>query len=132
MTKSQIAGWALSLLVALFLIGLSAVGKFTDFEGKAEMFDHLGWSIERMRTIGVVEVVVTLVFLAPRVGFIGAILVTGYLGGAVATHVRVGDPWFFPIIIGVVAWVAIGLRVPGVFQLALGGATKNHKQDSTD
>lgn len=122
MTKSKIAGWGLSALVAVFLIGLSATGKFTEWEGKAEMFDHLGWTIERMYPIGVLEVVCTLLFLVPRTGFLGAILLTGYLGGATATHVRVGDPWFMPVLIGVVVWVALGLRQPGVFRLAFGSA----------
>lgn len=76
--------------------------------------------MELSYTLGVIEVAVTLLFLIPRTSFVGAILVTGYLGGAVWTHLRVGDPWYFPIIIGVVMWVALGLRQPTIFALALG------------
>jgi hypothetical protein len=54
----------------------------------------------------------------PRTAFIAAILLTGYLGGPVATHVRVSDPFFIPIVIDVVAWFALGLRDPRVFTLA--------------
>lgn len=49
-----------------------------------------------------------------------AILMTGYLGGAIFTHLRVGDPWWFPIIIGILAWLGLSLRQPLIFALAMG------------
>lgn len=117
--KSQrILGWVLSALLALFLIFASAAGKFTDWEGKADMFAKMGWTEDIMFRIGLVEVAVAILFLIPRTSFIGAILLTAYLGGAVATHVRVLDPFFIPIVIGVLVWVALGLRDPRVFSLA--------------
>ncbi len=116
----RITGWVLSVLLVLFLIGASATGKFTQWEGKAEMFATMGWTEDVMFTIGIVEVAVAILFLIPRAAFIAAILLSAYLGGAIATHVRVGEPFFFPIIIAVLAWVALGLRKPGVFQLAFG------------
>lgn len=120
-TKAQqITGWVLTGLVGLFLMVASGVPKFIDFPGKKEMFDKLGITAELAPVLGVIEITVTLLFLIPRTSFLGAILVTGYLGGAVWTHLRVGDPWFFPIIIGVVMWIALGLRQPAVFTLALG------------
>ena len=73
-----------------------------------------------MFKIGIVEVAIAILFLIPRTAFVGAILLAAYLGGATATHVRVGDPFYFPIIIGVVAWIALGLRKPEVLRLALG------------
>lgn len=75
-----------------------------------------------MTKIGVAEVIVTLLFLVPRTSFVGGILVTAYLGGATATHVRVGDPFYFPIIAGVLVWIALGLRRPEIFSLAVGSA----------
>lgn len=116
----RITGWVLTGLVGLFMIGLSAVGKFTDWPDKEVMFKKIGVPMELSYTLGVIEVAVTLLFLIPRTSFLGAILVTGYLGGAVWTHLRVGDPWYFPIIIGVVMWVALGLRQSAIFSLALG------------
>ena len=116
----RITGWVLTVLVGIFLIGLSGVGKFTDFPDKEVMFKKIGVPMELSYTLGVIEVAVTLLFLIPRTSFLGAILVTGYLGGAVWTHLRVGDPWYFPIIIGVVMWFALGLRQPTIFALALG------------
>jgi hypothetical protein len=56
----------------------------------------------------------------PRTGFLASILLTGYLGGATLTHLRVGDPIYMPILFGVVVWVAYGLRRPEVFSLAFG------------
>lgn len=117
---SFIAGWALSLLLALFLCGLSARGKFVDFPNKAEFMAQFGYSDGVMRWIGLVEIVVTILFLIPQTAFVGAILLTAYLGGATATHVRIEDWFYMPIIIGVVVWIALGLRKPDVFQLAFG------------
>ncbi len=125
----RITGWVLTVLVGLFMIGLSAVGKFTDFPDKEVMFKKIGIPMELSQTLGVIEVAATLLFLIPRTSFLGAILVTGYLGGAVWTHLRVGDPWYFPIIIGVVMWVALGLRKPAIFSLALGNSPS--QSDST-
>lgn len=119
-SKSKLAGWILSGLLAAFLIGGSAMGKFTEWEGKAKMFEKMGFTTDVMFKIGVVEVIVALLFVIPPTSFVGAILLTGYLGGATATHVRVGDPVFAPVIIGVVAWIALGLRQPEIFSLAIG------------
>jgi hypothetical protein len=133
-SKAQrITGWVLTGLVGLFLIGASGVPKFIDWPGKKDMFDHLGISADLSPVLGVIEIVVTLLFLIPRTSFLGAILVTGYLGGAVWAHLRVGDPWFFPIIIGVVMWVALGLRKPAIFTLACGcpAACSTDKESNT-
>ncbi len=117
----RLAGWILSGLLALFLIGLSASGKFMDFPNKEEMFGKIGFNIDTVKTIGVVEVLITVLFLIPRTAFIGAILLTGYLGGAICAHVRIGEPNFFlPIVLGVLVWVALALRHPIIWSLALG------------
>lgn len=117
---SRIIGWILTGLVGLFMIGGSGIPKFIDWPGKAEMMDHLGISLALLPTLGVLEIAVTVLYLIPRTSFLGAILLTGYLGGAVMTHLRIGDPWFFPLIIGVVAWIGLALRQPVVVRLALG------------
>jgi hypothetical protein len=120
-TKAQqITGWVLTGLVGIFLIVASGIPKFIDFPGKTEMFNKLGITAELSPILGVIEIAVTILFLIPRTSFVGAILVTGYLGGAVWAHLRIGDPWFFPIIIGVIMWIALGLRRPTIFALALG------------
>ena len=119
-SRMRIAGWILSGIVALFLIGPSAMGKFTEWEGKQKMFEHMGFTTDLMFKIGILEVALAILFLVPRTGFLAAILLTGYLGGATVTHLRVGEPFFAPIIMGVVLWIALGLRRPEIFSLAIG------------
>ncbi|TWU19932.1 DoxX family protein [Allorhodopirellula heiligendammensis] len=126
----RIIGWGLTALVGLFMIGASGVPKFFEFPGKNEMMAQLELPLDLLPTIGVLEIAVTLIYLIPRTSFLGAILLTGYLGGAVLTHLRVDDPWYFPIIIGIVAWVGLGLRTPEIFRLAYG--TNSSQPDSSE
>ncbi|QOV89804.1 DoxX family protein [Humisphaera borealis] len=123
--KQRLIGWILSVLLVAFLIGASAMGKFTEWPGKAEMFQKMGFTTDLMFKIGIVETVVAVLFLIPRMGFLAAILLTGYLGGATVTHVRVGDVFFMPVLIGVLVWVALGLRNPAIFSLAMGKKVHN-------
>ena len=109
-TKLQrIIGWVMTALLEIMLIGLSGISKFMEFPGKKEMLDRMGISADLLSRIGVVEIAVAILFLIPRTAFI-------------MTHLRVGDPWIFPIILGVFMWVALGLRNPAIFSLALGKA----------
>lgn len=118
-STGKIVGWILSGLLTAFML-FSSMSKFASFEGKAEFFAKLGWSEEVMHYIGVVEIIIVVLFLIPRTAFIAAILITAYLGGAIATHVRISDSYIFPIIIGVIYWVALGLRDQRIFTLAFG------------
>ena len=105
-------GRVLSGLVGLMLL-FSAFMKFKFPPEAAEGFAHLGWRKEVASTLGLIEIGCTIVYLIPQTAVLGAILLAGYLGGATATHVRVGDAtWFGPIIVGVVAWLGIYLREP--------------------
>jgi hypothetical protein len=82
------------------------------------MFAKMGWDQAVMVKIGIVEVAIAILFLIPRTAFLATVLLSAYLGGAVATHVRVNDQFWFPIVIGVLAWVALGLRDARVFAAA--------------
>ncbi len=115
-----ITSWVLSGLVGALLLGPSAMGKFSDWEGKQEMLTSMGMTADLLFKIGILEVVVALLYLIPRTSFLGAILLTGYLGGATLTHLRIGEPFVMPVLVGVVAWVALGLRQPSLFSLVLG------------
>ena len=76
-SKAQrIAGWVMTGLVGLFLIGASGVPKFIDFPGEKEMFDKLGITADLSPILGVIEIAVSLFFLIPRTSFLGAIQVT--------------------------------------------------------
>lgn len=118
--KQRIAGWILTILIAIFLAGVSASGKFTEWEGKEQMFENFGFSVPLMFKIGILEVIIAILIVIPQTGFIGTILLTGYLGGAVVTHVRIGDGFIMPVAIGVLAWVALALRRPVIWSLAVG------------
>jgi hypothetical protein len=93
--------------------------KFIEWEGKKEMMEKLGWTTEMIFKIGFVEAALAILVLIPRVAFLATVVLTAYLGGAVATHVRINEAQFvFPIVFGVLAWVALGLRDPRVFATA--------------
>ena len=120
-SKAQlIAGWFISGIVAIFMGVVSASGKFVDWEGKEEMFAKMGYSTDLMMKIGIVEVIIVFLYLIPQTAFIGAILITAYLGGATEVHVRAGEPFLFPIILAVIMWIGLGLRNPTIFALAKG------------
>jgi uncharacterized membrane protein YphA (DoxX/SURF4 family) len=121
-------GWIITGLVGLFMIGASGIGKFFDYPGKAEQLAKLEFPASLLTTVACIEIAVTLLYLIPRTAFLGAILLSAYLGGAVWTHLRIGDPWFFPIIIGVLAWTGLALRQPAIVALSLG---KNPPSDGT-
>ncbi len=121
----RITGWILTGLVGLFMTVVSGVPKFTGFDGMDEMMGKMGIPLSLLPTLGVLELTVAVLYLIPRTAFLGAILMTGYLGGAVFTHLRVGEPWFFPIIIGVLAWLGLALRQPMIFSLVMNAATKH-------
>lgn len=62
--------------------------------------------------LGILEIVCTVTYAVPRTAMLGAILLTGYLGGATATHVRIGDSFISPVILGVLVWGGLFLRDP--------------------
>lgn len=99
---------ALNLLFAGFLKLVKPAGS-----GVVEEFARLGYPESVILGIGILEIICTVVYLIPRTSVFGAILLTGYLGGAVATHVRVGDPMsssIAPILVGALVWVGLYLR----------------------
>lgn len=106
-------GWILSGLLAAFMV-FDAVGKIAKPIQVVEAFARTGWPLELAAPIGIILLVCTAVYLIPRTSIIGAILLTGYLGGAVATNVRVENPLFthtlFPVYFGVLIWFALWLR----------------------
>jgi DoxX-like family len=74
-------------------------------------FAHFGYPERLLLPICIVEIACAIVYAIPRTSVLGAILLTGYLGGATATHVRIGDPLFFiPVILGVLVWGGLFLR----------------------
>jgi len=102
-------GYVLSALPALLLI-FSAMMKFIQPEGFEKGVTDLGWKVEVMKGLGVVELACAIIYLIPQTAALGAILMTGYLGGAIATHVRLGEPVYMHVILGVMVWLGLYLR----------------------
>lgn len=102
-------GRVLSTLPVLMLL-MSAGMKFAKPPEVIEGFGKLGYSVDLALPLGIVEVACTIMYIVPQTAVLGAILLTGYLGGATATHVRVGDPWIAPVILGVLVWGGLYLR----------------------
>jgi hypothetical protein len=109
------AGRIMSGLVVLFLL-FDSVVKVMKLPLAVEGTTRLGYPETVVVGIGVVQLVCLVVYLIPRTAIFGAVLLTGYLGGAIATHVRVGSPLFshvlFPIYVAVLVWGGVYLRFP--------------------
>ena len=104
------AGRIMSALPVLMLL-FSAVGKLAKPAAVVQGFAQFGYPENLLLPLGIVELLCTLIYLIPRTSVLGAILLTGYLGGATATHVRIGDPSFItPVIAGMMVWGGIFLR----------------------
>ncbi len=115
-TKAMLwGGWALSVLVVLFLI-MDGAMKLMDLQVVKTATIQLGWPIALDRTIGVIELVCLVLYAIPPTAVLGAVLMTGLLGGAIASHLRLGDPLFshvlFGVYIGLMAWAGLWLRDP--------------------
>lgn len=103
-------GRGISGLVILFLL-FDGAGKAAKERHSVEGTVELGYSEGLLPWIGLTLLVCTVLYAIPRTAFFGTILLTGYLGGATATQVRVEDAWFlFPFALGVLAWVGLYLR----------------------
>jgi hypothetical protein len=106
-------GWILTSLAALFL-AMDTVVKLLSLRPAVEGTTQLGYPAGAVSTIGLIQAACLIAYLVPRTNILGAVLLTGYLGGAVATHVRVGSPLFthtlFPIYIAVLVWGGLWLR----------------------
>jgi hypothetical protein len=111
---SKKALWACYIMGALpvLMLLMSAVMKFIKPPPIVEGFAHLGLPESLALGLGVVELACTVVYVIPQTSVLGAILLTGYLGGATVTHLRVGDPYFMPVILGMLVWGGLFLRDP--------------------
>ena len=103
------AGRIMSALPVLMLL-LSGVMKLVKPAAVVEGFVRLGYPESLTVGIGIVELACAALYVVPRTSVLGAILLTAYLGGATATHVRIGEPFFMPILLGVLVWGGLFLR----------------------
>ncbi|WP_141734339.1 DoxX family protein [Oligoflexus tunisiensis] len=102
-------GWVLSVLPSILLL-FSGFNKVMATEEVLNGLNQFGIDPGQIKALGIAEILLTLLFLIPRTAFVGAILLTGWIGGAIFTHLRVGDAFVMQIIIGVLVWIGFGLR----------------------
>jgi hypothetical protein len=102
-------GRIISALVVPFLLFDSLV-KLMKLSLAVKPTIRLGYPESLVLSIGIVELVCLVVYVIPPTSILGAILLTGYLGGATATHMRIGEPFFFPIVVGALVWLGLFLR----------------------
>jgi hypothetical protein len=106
-------GLAVSGLPVVFL-ALDATLKLLQLPPAMEGTTQLGYASHVVLPLGILQVICLVLYVVPRTSVLGAVLWTGYLGGAVATHVRLGNPWLthilFPVILGGLLWLGLWLR----------------------
>ncbi len=109
-------GRVLTALFALFMLGASIAPKLLGLPVAGETLEGLGWSADYVLAIGLIELGCLLLYLFPRTSVLGAVLMTGLLGGAMATQVRVGNPLLshqlFSLYLGLFMWGGLWLRDP--------------------
>ena len=119
-SKRLWAGRIISAVPVLFLI-FDGVGKLINPAPVVASFVQLGYPDSLAPGIGILELACAAIYAIPRTSVLGAILLTGFLGGAIAAHLRVGDPvfthLFFPIYVGVLVWGGIFLREDRLYAL---------------
>lgn len=116
MTAGQTrAGWIVSGLVTAFML-FDGIGKLVKPQAVIDAFARTGWPVQLSAPIGIILLICTVLYMIPRCSALGAILLTGYLGGAVATNLRLENPLFtntlFPVYFGVLVWIGLWLREP--------------------
>ncbi len=113
-----LAGWIMTGFLALFMVAASALPKFLGAEAAVNSLTELGWSPTYLLVLGLMEVGFTLLFVIPRTSFFGAILLTALFGGAMASHLRVGNPLvshsLFSAYLGIFMWLSLALRNEGL------------------
>ena len=103
----------------------SAVTKFMITPESAAKMPDIGWQPKQMFALGIIELASTLLFIIPtRLSFIGLVLLTGYMGGAIAAHVRIGEAPIPQVVIAVLLWIGYCMSRPDVFNAAFGIASK--------
>lgn len=104
-------GYVVTTIPVLFMLFDAGI-KLARIQAVINSFASLGWP-ELSRTLGLLELSLIAIYLYPRTRVLGAVLLTGYLGGAVATHLRIGDPLLthtlFPVYVGAMLWAGLVL-----------------------
>ena len=112
--------WAARIMatVAILFLLFDCVIKIVRLAPAVEGTVKLGYPASVVVGLGLIELLCLIAYVVPATSVLGAVLLTGYLGGAVATHVRIGNPWMthilFPVYVAVLLWTPLVLRDPRV------------------
>lgn len=113
-------GRAIAGPIVVFML-FDAAMKFVKPPQVAQAFVRSGWPLDLSAPLGAILLACTVLYLIPRTSVLGAILLTGYLGGAVASNLRLHEPLFgytlFPVYFGVLTWLSLWLREPRLNEL---------------
>jgi hypothetical protein len=107
----KIIYWVLTGLVAFIFLG-SAVGKFTADQKALEMAASMGLEANTFKALGFIEILCLVLFILPRTGIIGTLLLCAYMGGAIATHLEHGKSFVAQCIIQAFLWAVAFYRFP--------------------
>jgi len=116
MTRAGWIGWVFTVLAAAPFV-LSASMKFLRPPQMLEGWAHLGWPTSMITTVAILEATSVLLYLIPRISVLGAVVLTGFLGGAIATHLRMGEPVVIHVVLGLLIWGGLYLREPRLREL---------------
>jgi uncharacterized membrane protein YphA (DoxX/SURF4 family) len=119
-TKTKnIISWLLAGLVAFIFVG-SGISKITANAEALESALKFGLSASTYSVLGILELIMVALFLYPRTGIVGSLLLVAYMGGAIATHVEHAQPLMAPIMISVFVWIVSAVRFPELTNRLLG------------
>lgn len=128
-TKTKkIIGWSLSGLSGLMLLA-SAIDKIGNSEHALQMASSFGLSAKSYMVLGIIEAISVVLFLCPRTGILGLLLLSSYLGGAIATHLQHGQDILFPAVFEAVVWIAAVVRYPELTQRLFNKTLENKKDE---
>jgi len=100
--------------IAVLFLAFDAILKLMNLPEAVKGTEQLGYKASVIVPLGILQLIILIIYLIPRTSVLGAVLWTGYLGGAIATHVRVGNPLFthilFPVYVAVLLWLGLWLR----------------------
>lgn len=110
MSKGRLWGGRVLSAIPVLMLLFSGVMKIMGGPALAEGMGHLGWPVALAIPLAVMEIGCTLLYIFPRTAVLGAILLTGYLGGAMATHMRLGEAYIIQFLLGAMLWGGLYLR----------------------
>jgi hypothetical protein len=111
-TNSKKKFWTGSIIRGLFILFLlfDSIMKIVMHPLSVQGTNQLGWATNAVQPLGIVLLFCTIMYLIPRTAIFGTILLTGYMGGAIATMMRIGTPFYFPLFFVILLWCGLFLR----------------------